>query len=410
MKIKSLYYGWVNVIVSFLAMSVHPFVFYSFGVFITPLTKEFGWERGTLSIAWSITMIVGGLLGVFAGKLGDKYGPRPLATVNGILAGAAFLLLSRVSALWHVYLIFGLLLSVANSCFYVPVMSTIPRWFTKNRGLAVGIVVAGVGVGGIISPIMAQWLISNYGWRQAYFVLGIITLVVITVMAQFMKYGPKQAEKTIDVEVKTSEEEKRTSVAAKGYSFSQAIRTRRFWIFGLLLFSFFFTIQVILVHITPHAIDIGISPAVAAGITSIVAGSSIASRLSVGFISDKIGIRVALSGCFLILALAMVWLIISKETWMFYLFTVLFGIAYGGVVPLQNLVPAELFGLKSLGIILAAALFFGTLGGALGPPLAGYIFDITDSYRLAFILALVLSGLALILSLILLRAEKVRGQ
>lgn len=405
MKFKSLYYGWIMVIVSCLALSVHTFLFYSFGIFLKPLTEEFGWERGTLSLAWSITMIMGGLLGIPAGKLADKYGPRPLATVNGLLAGIAFLLLSQINALWQVYLIFGLLISIANSCLFVPIVSSIPRWFTKNRGSAVGIVVAGIGLGGIVTPILAQWLISDYGWRRAYIVLGIITLVVITSLAQFMKRGPQQA-KMEQSEEENIEDIQVVGLVAGDLSFTQAIRTGRFWIFGLLLFFFFFTVQIILVHIAPHAIDIGISPVIAASIISIIAGSSVISRFSAGFISDKIGLRVTLSACLLMVTLALTLVLFAKELWMFYVFTIIFGLAEGGVIPLQNLIPPELFGLGSLGTILASLLFFGTVGGAIGAPLAGYIFDVRGSYSLAFLISLIFSVLAIVLSLILLRAKK----
>jgi len=402
---KHLHYSWVMVIMAPVILATHALQFYSFGIFLRPITTEFNWARGALSASLSITMLASGLLSILAGRLSDKYGPRLLVTANGLLTGIAFVLLSQISSLWHVYLIWGLLMSTAGSCAFIPITSTIPRWFTRRRGIAIGITVAGFGLGGVIAPLLAQWLISSYGWRQAYIILGIMVFIIVTPLAQFMKHSPQRTGLKPYGENETVEDEQPVASAAEGLSFTRAIRTGRFWIFGLILACFFFTLQVIIVHIAPHAVDIGISATIAASILSIIAGISIIGRLSIGFISDRLGTRRALVACLATVTLTVIWLIFSREAWMFYLFALPFGIAYGGVVPLQNLIPAELFGLKSLGIMLGSIFFFGTLGGAVGPPLAGYIFDVTGSYNSAFLICIVLCILAISLSLLLLRSK-----
>lgn len=408
MKLKPLHYSWVMVLIAACVLGTHALLHYTFGIFLRPLTIQFGWERGALSLAWSMTWVVGGLLGIVAGKLTDKYGPRLLATAASVSAGTAFFLMSQISSLWQVYLIFGLLMSIANGCLYIPVTSTIPRWFTRMRGTAMGIAVAGFGLGGIIAPVLTQWLISSYGWRQAYIVLGLITLVIITPLAQFMKHSPQRMGLKPYGEnrtVETAGEEHPLISVAEGLSFTQAIRTGRFWIFGLILFSFLFSLQAVVVHISPHAVDIGISEAIAASVLSIIAGGSIIGKTLAGFVSDKIGARLTLTTYLVILTLSMIWLLFTRETWMLCLFAVVFGIAYGGIVPLQNLIPAELFGIKFLGIIMATVMFCSTIGGAIGAPLTGYIFDVTGSYRLAFLICLILCTLSIVLSLILLRSR-----
>lgn len=405
MKLKHLHYGWVMVIMSIFILATNGIPFYTFGIFLRPITTEFNWERGALSAALSITMLGAGGLGIITGRLSDKYGPRLLVTVNGVLAGIAFLLMSQISSLWQVYLIWGLLLSIANSCVFIPVMSTIPRWFTKKRGIAMGIAVSGFGLGGVTTPFLAQWLISTYGWRQTYIFLGLITLVIITPLAQFMRPSPQRMGLKPYGENGIIEDEQPLTSIAEGLSFTQAIKTGRFWIFGLILFCFLFALQVIIVHIVPHAVDIGIPTTIAASLISILAGGGLIGKLTAGFISEKIGARLALSACLVLATLALIWLQFSRDVWTLYLFAAVFGVAYGGVVPLQNLIPAELFGLKFLGIILATIFLLGTIGGAIGPVLAGSIFDVTGSYRLAFLIAVILCALAIILSLILLRSN-----
>ncbi len=171
----------------------------------------------------------------------------------------------------------------------------------------------------------------------------------------------------------------------------------------------FFCFQIIGVHIVPHAIDIGVSPIIAASIVSISAGCSVIGQLSAGFISDRTGGRLLLIACISLATLALLWLLFAKEIWMLYVFAAMLGLASGGIALLETVVPAELFGLSSLGMILGSLFLFATIGTALGPLLAGSIFDITGSYSLAFLISVIICALAVILSLILLKAKGWRG-
>lgn len=298
-------------------------------------------------------------------------------------------------------------MGVGISCSFIPITSTIPRWFTKKRGMAIGIAVAGFGLGGVIVPPLAQWLISAFGWQQAYLILGLITFIVVIPLAQFMKHSPQRAGLKPYGEDETIKDEH--SLVTGGLYITQAIKTSRFWVWGLILFCFFFCIQVTIVHIVTYAIDIGVSSIIAASITSIIAGCSVIGKLSTGFVSDKVGGRLLLIACTSLATLALIWLLFAKEIWMLYIFAVIFGIGYGGIVLLQTVISAELFGLGSLGMVLATLMFCGTIGGAVGAPLAGSIFDITGSYSLAFLICVIICALAIILSLILLKAKGWRG-
>ena len=388
-------------------MAVHALVFYTFGIFLVPLTAEFNWDRGALSGAFSMAILLAGLFSILSGRLSDKYGPRVLVTVGGLSVGVGFLLMSQINSLWQAYLIWGLFMGIGSSCCFIPITSTIPRWFAKKRGIAIGITVAGFGLGGIISPPLAQWLISAFGWQQAFFILGLITFIMVIPLAQFLKHSPQRIGLKPYGEDETIKDEQ--PLVTEGLSITQAIKTSRFWVWGLILFCFFFCIQVTIVHIVPHAIDIGVSPIIAASITSIIAGISVIGRLSIGFISDKVGARLLLIACFSLATLALLWLLFAKEIWMLYVFAIIFGIGYGGIVPLETVISAELFGLGSLGMILAGLTLFSTVGMALGPPLAGSIFDITGDYSLAFLICVIIGALAIILSLILLKARGWRG-
>ena len=409
MRLKNLHYGWVVVAIGVSIQAVRASTIYTFGIFLIPLTMEFNWDRGALTGAYSLSMLIGAGLAILSGRLSDKYGPRILLTLSGLLTGIGFLLMSQINSLWQVYLIWVTFMAAGFSCGSVPVLSTIPRWFTKKRGLALGITATGFSLGAMIWAPLTQWIISSYGWQQAYVVLGLITLITIIPLAQFMKHSPQRVGLKPYGEDSTIEDKQSLASTSGGLSFKQAIKTRHFWVLASLLLCFLFALEVITVHIVPHAVDIGISAMVAASIVSIIAAASIIGKLFMGFISDKVGGRPALAACLGMLTLALIVLLFAREVWMFYIFAVVFGFAYGGVLPLQTLIPAELFGLKFLGMILGVIMVFNGIGGALGAPLAGYIFDVTGSYRLAFLISVVIGALAIILSLILLKAKEWRG-
>jgi len=392
------------VILSMSTLAVHSMMMTTPGIFLQPVTTEFGWARGALSAAQSITMLVGGGLAILVGRLSDKYGPRPLITADGLLAGISFLLMSQINSLWQAYLIWGLLMGMAFSCSVIPISSTIPRWFTKKRGMAMGLTVAGGSIGGVIWPPLTQWLISSYDWRQAYATLGIITLIVVIPTAQFLKHSPQRIGLEPYGENETIVEQSSLPVVER-FSLIHAIKTSRFWIFCSLQFCFMFIVQIINVHIVPHAVDIGILAMVAASTLSIIALLNLIGKLVMGITSDRVGARPALIACFGIFTLALIWLLFAEEAWMFYVFALLFGFPYGGVISVFTLISAELFGLRYLGTITAATFLLATIGGSVGPPLAGFTFDETGSYSLAFLICVILGALAITLSFILLRSK-----
>lgn len=405
-----MHYGWVMVILSSAAMVAWAPVVYTFGVFLQPLTEEFGWERGALSGAFSFQMLLIGILSIFVGRLTDKYGPRIFVTLGGLLSSIGFLLMSQVDSLWQVYLSWGFFMGIGGGCFYIAIISTIPKWFAKRTGIAVGITVAGMGLGAMISPPLIQWLISVYGWQQPLIILSIAILVIIVPLAQFMRHSPQRMGIRPYGDVRdTIGDELPLLSAAEGTSFTQAVKTSRFWFFGLALFFTFFSVHVIIVHIVPYAVDVGIPALAAASLLSVTAGGSVVGRLTIGLIADRVGGRVALSFCVILITLSLLWLLFSRDVWMFYVFSVIFGFGYGGMILLVTIVTAELYGLASLGMMLGIFAFYDTAGGVIGPPLAGSIFDATGSYSLAFLISVMLGVLAIILSLALLKVKGRRG-
>ncbi len=411
-QVQRLYYGWVMVILAVVGLTVIGIQGYSLGIFMKPVAKELNLTRAALSLALTLPGILGGLLNVYAGRLTDKYGPRFLVTACGVLVFIGCYLMSRVHALWQVYAISMLPVAIGGAGGYLPIMSNLSRWFgPRTRGQAVGIGVAGFAIGGAIGPILIQWLISSFGWRQAYIVLGLIFLVVLVAISQFMKHSPQKmglkplGEEVISAAQQFSSAAAHSSPVAEGLSLIQAIKTARFGIFGLVTIIFTFAYWSMAQHLAPYATDIGIPAMVAASLVSIIAVGSTVGKLSVGFIVGRTGVKKPVCGCLIILTLAQLLPIFGKGIWTLYLFAAIFGFAYGGLMTLVNVAPSEFFGVKSVGTILAAFLFFSTIGATGGPTIFGFIFDVTRSYQGAFLITIVFSALAFILSLILLRSK-----
>ena len=398
-RAPKLFYGYIIALAAFFIMVVTWGAFYCFGVFFKPVLIEFGWTRAATSGAYSLSFVLSGFLGIFAGRLSDRLGPRIVVTGCGLFLGSGYLLMSQISTIWQLYLFYGVIVGIGLSGAYVSAVSAVSRWFVKRRGLMTGIVIAGIGAGTMVMPPLANWLISSYGWRASYTIIGIIVLVLIILAAQFLKRDPSQIGLSPYGEGEA--EQGSLNLEARGFSLQRAIHTRQFWMLYAMFLCFGVSVQAIMVHIVIHATELEISAASAANILAIIGGVSIAGRIIMGSAGDRIGNKLVITVCFILMSVALLWLLVTKELWMFYLFAVVFGFAYGGWAALISLMVAELFGLSSLGVILGAVTFGLTIGEAIGPTLAGRIFDITSSYQTAFLICVGLSIIAIILALFL---------
>jgi len=397
-KKRRFFYGYVIVAAGFLILTIGYGAQYSFGVFFKPVLTEFGWARAETSGAYSLFMFMQGLFSILAGRLSDRFGPRIVISICGVCLGLGYLLMSQIHAIWQLYLFYGLLAGMGMGS-WVPILSTVARWFIRMRGLMTGIVVAGVGVGLIAMPPLANHLISTQGWRNSYIILGFMALGIVLIASQFLKRDPAQVGQSPDGSEQLSVENLRLST--EGHSFHDAFRTGQFWMLLVIYFSFLFCIQTIMVHVVPHATDIGIQALIAATILSAIGGVSIAGKVGVGGVCDRLGSRRSLIIVFVLMAISMLWLKLALAPWAFYLFAAIFGVAYGGSVSLQSPSVADLFGLKEHGAILGVVVFGGTIGGAVGPLITGLIFDNTGSYQPGFLICAGLSVLGLVLALLL---------
>ncbi|MFQ5827398.1 MAG: MFS transporter [Dehalococcoidia bacterium] len=401
------FYGWVIVAASLAVIAVSVGITQSFGIFFKPLISEFGWSRAQVSLAFSLSFLSQGVFALGAGALSDRYGPKRVLVVSGLIFALGNILMFGVHALWQFYLVYGLIHGMGRSGHYSTVVSTVPRWFTEKRGLALGIMLSGGGVGNTLFPPLSQYLITAFGWRLAFVLVGLIAGVVIVAAAQFIKYSPREAGLVPYGEAAVPEP---TAVGvglpetggggASGLSFRGALSTRALWLVLVAGILSNVAIQMTYVHLVAHATDVGLSAAFAASLFIIIGGFNIVGKLSMGIFSDRFGRKAALVICFGLGAMAMLWLTQARTPWMFYAFATGFGFAYAGWIPQFPALMGDLFGLGSLGALVGAVSLANTLGSSTGAYLGGYIFDVRGSYDLAFVItaAGLIVGVALILS------------
>jgi len=407
LKLKDrLFYGWVVVTVCFIVATVIYGINYSFGVFLKPLGSEFGLTRGAISGVFSVYMLFGCVFGIWGGWALDRYGPRVVALFMGLFTGLSLLLISQTNAPWQLFITYGLLLPLGTGATYMVIMATASRWFDKKRGLALGIASSGAGLGTLLMAPFATYLIANVGWRIAYIVVGLIAWLVIIPLSRLLKKDPAEIGVLPDGMNSTSnetgieEERREDNTELAGLSLLQASKTGSFWLLGAIWLLYSFCYLLVLTHIVPHATDIGIPAMEAAVILSLMGGSNIAGRLLMGRVSDSMGRKATAIICALLVVGAMVWLIRSQDLWMFYLFGIMCGFSFGGFDPAVTALIGDIFGLRSIGIIMGILNVAFGIGSAIGPAVGGFVFDAGKSYSTAFLagaLAMLITALLIVL-------------
>ncbi len=391
------FYGYHIMIASLLLMLLVAGFFISYGVFLTPLHDEFGWSRMAISAAYSMGCFVSGICAIIFGRICDKYGPREILTIGGIVFGSGFLLMSTLDSLWQLYFFFGLLVCMWPDPSVGLLLSTTSRWFVKKRGLVIGIVGIGIGLGIMLVPLLASYLISSHGWRYAYSTMGIIAIVCMVPLAQVLRRDPSKKGLRPYGEHQVSPGQ----LGESGFSLQEALKQKQFWIVSISMFVTLYCSDTLLMHIPSYAMDSGISSINAASLVAIIGGVSIAGRVILGSAGDRIGCRHALVITFIIMVISLLWLYQAEGLWQLRLFAMFYAIAHGGSLTLIPLLLAKLFGTRALSSLFGIVLFFGTAGAGTGPIVAGRIYDVTGSYQSAFLIMIIASVIGLTMALML---------
>lgn len=368
----------------------------TFGVFFKPLITEFGWTRAETALAYSLSLLVQGTLGIFMGWLTDRLGPRKVVLVFSPFVGLAYLLMSQLSASWQLQLYFGLVAAIGFSAITVPPMVAVTRWFIKKQGLMIGIAQAGSGIGGLVFAPLAGWLILANGWRFAFIMLGIVTLAGLMLSGAFLRRDPREVGQLPDgatdpLPLETDSQS--LSLPAARFSLRQAAATAQFWMIAGIYFSFGFLRDTIMLHIAAHVQDLGFSLADGANVLAVITGASIFGRIVIGRMADVMGNRPACIASYMMTTLILAWALVTHSLWGLYLFALVFGFGWGAMAVLRFAVTVEAFGPLSLGLVIGVLMVAEASAAAFSSYIAGYLFDAVGNYSPAFWISIAVSAM-----------------
>lgn len=384
---RGIFYGWVIVAVGFIILLLESGCLYSYGVFFTELCADLGWSRAVVSGAYSLFMICLGVFSFVAGRLNDRYGPRLTLIISIIIMGAGYALMSIVAAPWQLYVFYGLMAGGGYSFCYLPIASTVSRWFVDKRGVALGVTTAGVGAGILIMAPFAQALISKFDWRISCLILAGLLVLIALPLSRLMRLDPcEKGLQPYGVEKIAAGQQNTAPLSNRiDFTLKQALGTEAFWLLFVMYMFYILPLQMVMVHLKAYATDVGIVPMIAATLIGFIGGGSILGRVIMGRVSDKIGRKASFFIAYLLLAVMMLWVIKARQPWQFYLFSFVFGFGYGNCDILFPAIIGDYFGMKFHGNIFGMISLAIAPCGAIGPLLAGYISDIMGSYNIAIV-------------------------
>jgi len=387
------YYGWwiVFASASIVFLSAGTF-FYGFGLLVGPLTQEFGWSRAALSAAFSLRTEVGGIAAPIVGFTVDRVGVRRLVIIGVWIVAAGIILLSQTQSLWGFYVAVTVIAMGNTLTGGATATVAIAHWFHRKRGRALGLMTLGGGMSGSMAIIFAV-LISNFGWREALVIVGIAQLVVCTPLALSIRNKPEDMGLPVDGFGSASGEEasmlasSAATSMSEGYTSKEALKSSLFWRIAITFALANLASIAIIVHQVPFLTEsVGLSEGFAAATVTIMTGISLIGRLGFGSAADFIPKRAAAAVALVLLSLSLVLFATVHHAWQLVYVLPLFGLGFGGIIPVRSSLQAEYFGLKAFGAIQGMALTVITLGAFFGPILAGWMYDVTGSYRTAFAL------------------------
>ncbi len=392
------YYGWIIILVAFVTLAITFGIWYSYSVFILAVIQEFNWSMASASSVFSIFILSHSTFAMAGGYMQDRFGPRVVVPAGALVLSVSLMAASFSQSLWQFQVSYGVFGGAGISLMaFVSHSAFLPKWFERKRGLALGIAMAGIGLGMLLIVPFAEKLISTYGWRNAYLVLAAMVLLIVAPLNLiFGRKGPEDVCQYPDGDALKTETTKNQHYwsmlvvdekwAAMDWSFKNACKTKRFW---YLVFAFFFVafaFQGVLLHAVAAMVEAGMSRSTGAFFFGIAGIMGSAGKILFGYLSDilgrerskLIGDAMAVLG---ILALTLVSLVHGPMALAFALF---FGLGYGATAPLIPAITADIFIGKHYGLIFSIIATGGGLGAATGSYVSGLLKDVTGTYVVSF--------------------------
>jgi MFS family permease len=366
-------YGWTIVGIGALMTCVSIGSMMSLAVFLAPISETTGWSRGGISATATLNFLFMGVAGFLWGTLSDRYGTRIVVLCGAVLLGVALIAASQATSLWQFQLVYGVLVGIAVGSFYAPMIAAASAWIDTHRSLAVALVSAGMAMAPLTVAPIAGWLMTTYDWRFAMMVIGIGASALL-IPAALMVRRPEAAGA---VGGRTAGAGTTSDVQMTA---TQAFRTPQFITLALAHFACCACHSGPIFHMVTYATVCGIAPMAAVSVYSVAGVSGLGGRLALGALADRIGAKPVLVGGLFVQAFAVATYLAVGQLGEFYALSVIFGLAYGGVMPLYAILVREYFGEKIMGTVFGAVSMVASLGMALGPWAGGIVFDTFNSY------------------------------
>ena len=368
-------YGWVVVGAGALMGCVAIGAMFSLAVFLQPMSEATGWSRTGISSAMTLDFLTMGVAAFGWGAVTDRFGPRIVVLSGAILLGLGLALASRATSLFEFQLIYGVLVGVAAGAVFAPMIATVTGWFEKNRSLAVSLVSAGMGVAPMTISPFARWLISSYDWRTAQLVIAVLAWVLLVPAALLVRRAPAV----------TSAAPGMPAEGGEGMTVGQALRSPQFIVLALTFFCCCAAHSGPIFHTVSYALACGLPAMTAVTIYSVEGLAGLGGRILFGLLGDRFGARRVVVVGLMVQALGAGSYYFTRDIGEFYAVAVLFGMAYGGVMPLYAVIAREYFPMRIMGTVFGAAAMISSLGMALGPAVGGWIFDTFNGYGYLYI-------------------------
>jgi MFS family permease len=363
----------------------------SLGVFLAPIQGATGWSRTDISAVALLSWVTLGIGSFLWGVLSDRSGPRVVVGAGGLLLGLGLVLASQATALWQFTLAYGGLVGFAVGAFYAPLTSTVSNAFHANRGLALGLVSAGGGLGTVALAPLGRWLITEYGWRTAMLLLGDLAWLTMVPLALVVRDAPAEPAAPASAGARPEPD----------LGLLQIGRTPQFWIIALTHFTCCVAHSGPIFHMVANATDHGVAQMAAAAVFGVSSLASIGGRIASGFLADRLGSKPTLVALLSLQAPAILLYVFARETASFYAIALVFGVAYGGVMPLYALLTRESFGARAMGGAYGAIYMLQAIGMGLGAFAGGWLYDRLGGYGWSFATAAAIGAAAVLIALML---------
>lgn len=383
---KRVFYGWWIVVASFfIAFYIGGTIFFGFTAFFEPIVQEFGWSYTAVSIGVALRGLEMGIIAPLMGFLADRFGSRKLVLFGVITVGCGLILISQTRSLVMLYVGFLLLSLGAGGCASVVLFTAVANWFKRNIGKALGIAACGFGAGGLIVPLV-PWLIDIYGWRAALVILASGMWLVGIPLAFVIRDKPEQYGYFPDGDVMPAmASSSQIKLHEIENSFMEVMKGKTLWFISLAEVVRWMILTAVVVHIMPYLTSIGVSRANAALVAAAIPLVSLVGRFGFGWLGDTYDKRYLMAITYGLTGLGMLALSYSYMWLAMFLFIICFSLAHGGGVTLRGAMMSEYFGRSSFGKSLGMIMGVSSIGGILGPILAGWTFDVRGSYQLIWL-------------------------